>query len=273
MVTSPSSVRLDDRGAPSALGAKYRLCARLGRGGQAEVFLALSSGPSGFHKLVALKCLPAEAFEQPELVAMFLDEARLAARLNHPNVVHTYEAGVGDDACFIAMEFLEGQSLGRARACSGAAAFGCATWARVAADALAGLHYAHELCDYDGSPLGLVHRDVSPHNIFVTYDGQIKLVDFGVAKAALHRVRTETGAIKGKAGYMAPEQVLGLVDRRADVYSLGVVLWELLAGRKLYTGGLYAVLHRVLYEPVPRVSSVVPDVDPALDAIVARAVG
>jgi Protein kinase domain len=272
MVTSPNSVRPGDRGAPSALGAKYRRCARLGRGGQAEVFLALSSGPFGFQKLVALKCLPAEAFEQPELVAMFLDEARLAARLSHLNVVQTYEAGVGEDACFLAMEFLDGQPLGRARACRGAAALGSATWARVAADALAGLHYAHELCDYDGSPLDLVHRDVSPHNIFVTYDGQVKVLDFGVAKAALHRVRTETGAIKGKAGYMAPEQMSGPVDRRADIYSLGVVLWEMLTGRKLYAGGLYAVLHRVLHEPVPRVSSVVPDIDPELDAIVARAV-
>ncbi|MCU0688065.1 MAG: serine/threonine protein kinase, partial [Polyangiaceae bacterium] len=272
MVTSPNSVRPGDRGASSALGAKYRRCARLGRGGQAEVFLALSSGPFGFQKLVALKCLPAEAFEQPELVAMLLDEARLAARLSHPNVVQTYEAGVSEDACFLAMEFLEGQSLGRARACRGAAALGGATWARVAADALAGLHYAHELCDYDGSPLGLVHRDVSPQNIFVTYDGQVKVLDFGVAKAALHRVRTETGAIKGKAGYMAPEQMIGPVDRRADIYSLGVVLWEMLTGRKLYAGGLYAVLHRVLHEPVPRVSSVVPDIDPELDAIVARAV-
>ncbi len=181
MVPSTISGRPGGLGAPPGAGAKYRLCARLGRGGQAEVFLALASGPRGFRKLVALKRLHAAAAEQPELVAMLLDEARLAARLNHPNVVHTYEVDADGDACFIAMEFLEGQSLGRARARDGARAFGPATWAKVAADALAGLHYAHELCDFDGQRLNVVHRDVSPHNIFVTYEG------VGQARRLRHR--------------------------------------------------------------------------------------
>ncbi|MCU0682628.1 MAG: protein kinase [Polyangiaceae bacterium] len=254
-----------------AAGDKYRLCSRLGGGGQAEVYLALASGPLGFSKLVVLKKLRPEMLEQPELVSMFMDEARLAARLNHPNIVHTYEVGAGDDY-FIAMEYLEGQSLSRLRNSPEAPSLSPATWARVAADALGGLHYAHELCDFDGSPLGIVHRDVSPQNIFVTYDGVIKLVDFGVAKAALNSVRTATGAIKGKASYMAPEQVMGLADRRSDVFSMGVVLWEAFAGRKLFTGEVVSILHRVLNEPIPLVSSLVPAIDPRLDAIVARAV-
>jgi serine/threonine protein kinase len=250
---------------------KYRLCARLGGGGQADVFLALASGPIGFNKLVVIKRLRPEMLEQPAMVAMFLDEARLAARLSHPNVVQTYEVAEGE-AYLIAMEYLEGQPLSRLRQAPAAAAPGPGAWVRIVADALAGLHYAHELCDYDGTPLGIVHRDVSPQNIFVTYEGQAKLVDFGVAKAALNCVRTEVGAIKGKASYMAPEQVHGRADRRSDVFSMGVVLWEALAGRKLFTGEMIRVLHKVLYEPVPRLSSVLPGVDPRLDAIVARAV-
>jgi serine/threonine protein kinase len=203
-------------------GERYRLCGRLGGGGQADVFLALTSGPLGFSKLVVIKRLRSEMLQQPELVAMFLDEARLAARLNHPNVVQTYEVAEGDPH-FIAMEYLEGQPLSKMRQSLAAPSLGAGAWLRIVADALAGLHYAHELCDFDGSPLGVVHRDVSPHNIFVTYDGQVKLVDFGVAKATLNSVRTEAGAIKGKASYMAPEQVLGRADRRSDVFAMGAV--------------------------------------------------
>ncbi len=216
-----------------------------------------------------IKRLRREMLEQPELVSMFMDEARLAARLNHPNIVRTYEVGADVDH-FIAMEFLEGQPLNRLRHGRGEP-LGPAAWARIIADALAGLHHAHELRDFGGQPLDVVHRDVSPHNIFVTYEGVVKLVDFGIAKAALNSVRTQAGAIKGKASYMAPEQVLGDADRRSDVFSMGIVLWEALAGRKLYTGEMVAVLHRVLHEPVPRLSSARPDVDPRLDAIVARA--
>jgi serine/threonine protein kinase len=252
------------------LGGKYRICSRLGGGGQAEVFLALASDLLGSSEPVVLKKLRPETRGQPELLAMFLDEARLAARLNHPNIVHTYEVGAADDY-FIAMEFLEGQPLNLVRARSQVAALGPAAWARIVADALAGLHYVHELTDFDGTPLGVVHRDVSPHNIFVTYDGQVKLVDFGVAKAALNRMKTQVGAIKGKASYMSPEQVAGRADRRSDVFAMGIVLWEALAGRKLFTGDLVGILHQVLNDPVPRLSSVLPEVDPRLEAIVARA--
>ncbi|HEU4412911.1 MAG TPA: serine/threonine-protein kinase [Polyangiaceae bacterium] len=267
---------LDDSPPPSAglpaLGDRYRLCSRLAGGGQADIFLALAPSPRGINRLVVIKRLRPEMLDQPELVAMFLDEARLAARLNHPNVVQTYEVG-GGEAYFIAMEFLEGQSFGKIRQSPAAASLGDAARVRIVADALAGLHYAHELCDFDGTPLDVVHRDVSPHNIFITYDGQIKLVDFGVAKGALNSVRTDTGVIKGKASYMAPEQVRGRADRRADIFAMGIVLWEALAGRKVFTGdNMVRVLHKVLHEPVPPLASVVPEIDPRLDAIVARAV-
>ena len=142
---------------------------------------------------------------------------------------------------------------------------------RIAAEALAGLHYAHELCDYDGTALGIVHRDVTPHNIFVTYDGTVD-GDFGIAKAAFNTTHTETGVFKGKVHYMAPEQALGAnINRRADIFLLGVTLWELLAGRRLRQGDTVSTLIRLTSEPVPRLSTVVSDIAPALDDILAKA--
>ncbi len=251
---------------------KYRLFARLGGGGQAEVFLALVEGPASFTKLVVVKKLRPEMVAHPELVAMFIDEARLAARLNHPNIVHTYEVGASNDSYFIAMEYLDGQPLNRLKPRPNLPPLGPSAWARVMADVLAGLHYAHELRDYNEAPLGIVHRDVSPHNIFITYEGVAKLVDFGVAKAALNNARTETGVLKGKASYMAPEQMQGRADRRSDIFSAGIVLWEAIAGRKLFTGDVVSILQKVLHEEIPRVTTVVPDCPPQLAAIVARAV-
>src|SRR5579864_5693563 len=154
---------------------KYHLFASLGRGGMADVFLAVARGPMGFNKLVVVKRLRTQ---EATLVSMFLDEARLSARLNHPNIVHTYEVGECGGDYFIAMEYLEGQSLNEIlkQAIRTQANFGVNLAVRVIADALAGLHYAHELMDYDGTSLRIVHRDISPHNVFVTYDGQVKLV-------------------------------------------------------------------------------------------------
>ena len=259
---------------PTAFG-KYHLFAVLGRGGMADVYLAVSRGPMGFNKLVVVKRLRDSLAEEPSFLNMFLDEARLAARLNHPNVVHTYEVGEHDGHYFIAMEYLDGQSvqtLLRAVAKKGSK-LSAPMCARIVADALAGLHHAHELKDYDGTPLNIIHRDVSPHNVFVTYEGQVKLVDFGIAKAALSRTQTEVGVLKGKVAYMAPEQAMGVpLDRRADLFAMGIVLWELLTGQRLMAGETAAVtLHRLLNKPVPRVSEVLPSVDPRLDAIVARA--
>jgi tRNA A-37 threonylcarbamoyl transferase component Bud32 len=257
-------------GARRALG-KYDLCARLGSGGQAEVYLALMRGRGGFHKLVVLKRLRAVG-DDPVRVGRFLDEARLAARLNHPNIVDTYEVGEDGGEHYIAMEYLEGQPTNRLAYNPGARQrFTPAMWARVASEALRGLGYAHNLTDYNGTPLGIVHRDISPDNLFLTYDGEVKIVDFGIAKALLNSERTETGILKGKVCYMAPEQVRGVADHRADLFALGVVLWGFLTGRRLFEGERGPVLYRLMMEPIPELATVFPDIDPMLAAIVDRA--
>ncbi len=208
----------------------YRLVASLGSGGMAHVHLAVSARAGGFQKLLVLKSLREEYAEDPEFRRMFLDEARIAARLNHPNVVHTYEVGEHDGKIFIAMEYLEGQAFSSVLTRIGRDEMPLGVGLRVLADALAGLHYAHDLADFDGQPFGLVHRDVSPQNVFVTYMGHAKLLDFGIAKGTMTAGQTRSGVIKGKVGYMAPEQVMGdPLDRRADVFAVGVMLWELLA--------------------------------------------
>ncbi|WP_437715292.1 serine/threonine-protein kinase [Sorangium sp. So ce448] len=264
--------------ASNSLLGRYRLIAKLGRGGMADVFLAVSRGPGSFNKLVVVKCLRVGMADDPRYVLMFLDEAKLSARLNHPNVVQTYEIGGESGGYFIVMEYLEGQPLkdvvrAVVSGCPGAASFTRGAWVRTIVEALRGLHYAHELADFDGGLLGVVHRDVSPHNIFITYDGAVKIVDFGVAKAALNDAHTESGTFKGKMAYAAPEQAMASadVDRRADIFAIGIVLWELLAMRRLFDGDHVAVMHQLLTRDIPRLSTVVPDIDPALDEIVARA--
>ena len=260
---------------PVAFG-KYQLFATLGRGGMSDVYLAVARGPMGFNKLVVIKRLRTGLAEEASFLQMFLDEARLAARLNHPNVVHTYEVGEEDGSYFIAMEYLEGQPLNAIvrEVAKSDAPFDAAVAARVVADALAGLAYAHQLEDYDGTPLRIIHRDISPHNVFVTYDGQVKLVDFGIAKAILSQSSTEVGVLKGKVAYMAPEQATaaGDIDQRADLFAMGIVLWELLARRKLFhEPTAAATLHRLLNGSIPKLSVSMPAVDPVLAAIADKA--
>ena len=252
---------------------RYRLIAELGCGGMAEVFLAVAQGPAGFNKLTVIKQIRSQLAGDPEFLAMFLDEARLAARLNHPNVVQTNEVGHDDSRYFIAMEYLEGQPLNRVLHRVKRDNFPLAMHLRVIADTLAGLHYAHDLTDYDGTPLEVVHRDVTPHNVFVTYDGQVKVVDFGIAKAMNSSAETRTGVLKGKIAYMAPEQARGeRVDRRADIFSVGVMLWEAAVGRRLWKGMPdLAILGRLVAGDLPRPSAVRPDVLPELEAIILRA--
>jgi eukaryotic-like serine/threonine-protein kinase len=252
---------------------KYRLIAELGRGGMADVYLAVVQGHLGFNKLVVVKQTRRELTDDADIMTMFLDEARLAARLNHPNVVQTYEIGHEQGRTFIAMEYLDGQPLHRVRGRVAPSVFPVAMQLRILCEALAGLHYAHELTDFDGSPLAIVHRDATPHNVFVTYDGVVKLVDFGVAKAAGASAQTQVGVIKGKVPYMAPEQARAEpLDRRADVFAAGVMLWESIAGRRMWKGvDDAAAIARLARGDLPLLRDVAPNVDPLLEYICARA--
>ncbi|APR74772.1 serine/threonine protein kinase [Minicystis rosea] len=251
---------------------KYRLIAEIGKGGMADVFLAVVQGPAGFNKLVVIKKTRSELTHDPEFIAMFLDEARLAARLNHPNVVQTHEVGQEGDRYFIAMEYLDGQPLNRIRA-RASQGFTIPMQVRVLSDVLAGLQHAHDLTDFDGTPLGVVHRDATPQNVFVTYDGLIKVVDFGIAKAVDSSSQTRTGVVKGKVAYMAPEQAKGdAVDRRTDVFAVGVMLWEAIAGRRMWKGVAdIVVLNHLATGRIPSIKEVVPDVDDGLAEICAKA--
>jgi len=252
---------------------KYQLIDELGSGGMAVVYLAVSRGPSGFTKLVVLKMLrdpeltgDSEAESEAERAAwinMFLNEARLAARLNHPNVVQTLEAGEEQGRHLIVMEYLDGRSLQNIldRERELGVRLPLAARVRIVADALAGLHHAHELTDFDGSPLGVVHRDVSPHNIFVTFDGPVKVLDFGIAKLSMANQLTETGVLKGKIRYMSPEQAMGeRIDRSTDVFAMGIVLWELLSERSLWQNQSDMQILQILLndDPLPSVHSVNP---------------
>jgi formylglycine-generating enzyme required for sulfatase activity len=256
---------------------RYRPILELGRGGMAEVFLAVAQGHAGFNKLVVLKKARADLLSDFDFVSMLLNEARLAARLGHPNIVQTYEVGEDEDGgCFIAMEYLEGQPLNRVRQRKvGAERLPFALHLRILTEVLAGLHYAHELTDFDGTPLGVVHRDVTPHNIFITYQGHVKLVDFGIAKAAGASVETRHGVIKGKVAYMPPEQATaGPVDRRTDIFAVGVMLWEAVTGTRMWKGVTeIVVLSELSKGHIPRLRDVkTSGVEPELERIVERAI-
>src|ERR1044071_1780305 len=223
----------------SASFGRYRFLAEIGFGGMSEIYLTVTQGGlAGFQKLVALKLLRRDLAEDDEFRRMFLDEARLGARLNHPNVVQTYDVGEEHGRYYIAMEYLEGQSFERIRrARNSARLFPLELQIRMLSQILCGLHYAHGLADYDDTPISVVHRDVTPSNVLITYDGQVKLIDCGIAKVLDWVHDTEVGVRKGKARYMAPEQASGApIDRRADLYSVGVMLWETLAGQHIWSG-------------------------------------
>jgi eukaryotic-like serine/threonine-protein kinase len=219
--------------APIVKLGRYRLLLELGQGGMARVFVAVSSGLAGFNKLVVLKVMRDELHENQNSLDMFLAEARLAARMNHPNIVQTLEVGADNGRYFICMEYLEGQTLGRLMKKTLDSPLPLAARLELICQVLEALIYMHAFTDPDGTPLSLVHRDISPNNIFVTFDGSAKVLDFGVAKATGVSHATEAGMFKGKLGYAAPEQILGNSDQRSDVFAVGVLLWELLAYRRL----------------------------------------
>ncbi|MGE0791238.1 MAG: serine/threonine-protein kinase [Sandaracinaceae bacterium] len=243
-------------GEPPRIG-RYELLRRIGRGGMASVYLARIEGEAGFSRIYALKVMHPELASDPALVTMMLDEARLAARLTHPNTVSTLDVGVHEGAYFIAMEYVDGIALDRLlRRKPGYRPHQLLV--PIAIDALRGLGAAHMLEGSDGEPLMLVHRDVTPGNILVGVDGVSRIADFGIAKARARATKTNPGIVKGKAGYVAPEVALGRpTDARADVFSMGVLLWNALTGETLYdVDNLGTSIHELMTKTVPPPSTV-----------------
>jgi serine/threonine protein kinase len=259
---------------PSIFG-KYLLLERLNVGGMAEVFIAKAFGVEGFERLLAIKRILPTMAEDNEFVSMFIDEARISVQLAHANIVHIHELGKYQDAYFIAMEYVAGKDLRS-----------IIEWQRkqgkpmpatqavfIASKICEGLDYAHRKKDARGNELGIIHRDVSPQNMLVSYEGQVKIIDFGIAKAAIRSQKTQAGILKGKFGYMSPEQVRGLpIDRRSDVFSAGVLLFELLTGEKLFVGESdFSTLEKVRNAVVPQPSSINPSIPPELEKVLLKA--
>ncbi|WP_394821752.1 serine/threonine protein kinase [Pendulispora albinea] len=224
---------MSESAASEQMIGKYRLIADLEHGGMGNVYIAIAEGPSSFSKVVVLKELKPEFSRDHDFVAMFYEEARVALRLHHPNIIHTYEVGREGDHHFIAMEYLSGQALSRILQLR-YLGFSLNMYLRVLCEVLRALEYAHSLTDLDGTPMALIHRDVNPDNVFVTYDGQIKLLDFGIAKARNSRLKTRVGVLKGKPRYMAPEQVTGEMTVRTDFFAVGVMIWEAVTGHSMW---------------------------------------
>jgi len=269
-------------GIPAGAGAllgkrlgKYEILALLALGGTAEIYLARIGGAAGFEKYVVVKCLHDHLADDTEFVKMFLDEARLAAYLDHSNIVQTMELGEHEGRYYMVMEFLAGVSLAMVVRRTAERASGgkipVPLELNIVAQACAGLHYAHER-NANGKPLNIVHRDISPQNLVISFEGVVKVVDFGIAKAEMRETRTRSGTIKGKFAYMSPEQcVANNVDRRTDVFAAGVILHELLVGRRLFKKpSPYETYQAVIECSVPPPSTLA-DVDPELDPIALRA--
>src|SRR5512142_736151 len=266
MSESPTSI-------PNKL-ADFEVLRRLGVGGMAEVFLAKKRGAEGTYKLLVLKRILPQFGSSRRFRTMFAEEAQLATRLNHPNIVQVYEfQDYGEEGQLLSMEYVEGPDLRRVMRATRAKhkRVGACVSAYIIGEVAKGLHYAHERKDERGNPMAIVHRDVSPQNILVSFDGGVKIADFGIASANLFR--EEPGVLKGKTGYMSPEQARGEhVDRRTDIYSLGVVFHELLTGRHLHGAAEgQELLEAVRSGQVEPPSMYVRDVPPQLDAIVMRA--
>ncbi|KYF72343.1 hypothetical protein BE17_37325 [Sorangium cellulosum] len=254
---------------------RYRVIKRLASGGMAEVFVAESAGIEGFKKQVAIKRVLPQLSKKEQFIAMFLDEARLSAHLSHSNVVSVFDIGVGDGTYFIVMEYVDGADLrallehqkkvGRPMSVE-VAAF-------MAAKMCQGLAYAHDLATADGKPLQIVHRDITPANVLITRYGEVKIVDFGLAKASSQLAESDAGIIKGKFGYLAPETVLEQgVDQRVDIFALGIILWEMLAGRRLFLGDSDYITVRLVRDAViPSLQQLNSEVPRELEQIIRRA--
>ncbi len=259
---------------PSKIG-RYHIIGRIASGGMAEILLAKVLGPGGFERPVVIKRVLPHLVNKSEFRDMFLDEARIVASIHHSNVVQVHELGREDDELYLVMEYLAGESVRSVwkRGATRNIALDLGLCAHIVAEACAGLHAAHEFTAPDGKPLHVVHRDVCPNNLFVTYDGSVKVVDFGIAQADDRYTMTQAGQVKGKAPYMAPEQCLRRpIDCRTDIFALGVVLYELTTGHRLFGGALESRIMACLRrEEVQPPSRVVPKYPADLERICMRA--
>jgi serine/threonine protein kinase len=252
---------------------RFTIVSHLASGGMAELFIARQQAVGGFEKQLVLKMLQERYATNPRVLQMFLDEARLAAKLNHQNIVHVYDVDRFDGIHYIAMEYIHGETVTdivrRSIASGGFLPMEHAV--QIVADVAAGLAYAHERRDADGRVTRIVHRDVSPSNVLVTYEGITKIVDFGIARVQ-DQIREESGMRPGKMSYMSPEQVRGEIsDHRADIYSLGIILYEITVGRRLWRGAPEVVMHRILEEQVPPPTYIRRGYPPALELIIMKA--
>ena len=252
---------------------KYQLLDRIAVGGMAELFRAKLTGAQGFEKLIAIKKILPNLSTEENLVTSFIDEAKLAALLHHENIIQIYDFGSMDDQYFIAMEYLFGKDL---RTITRTArkkdlALGMENILYIMSSICAGLDYSHNLKDLQGKPLNIIHRDINPQNILITYEGQIKIIDFGIAKAASHNNQTRENLIKGKLAYMSPEQANGQqIDHRSDIFSTGIILYELLAARRMFTGETMHVLSLVREAQYDPPEEVIPDLPTQLNSILGR---
>ena len=253
---------------------KYQLLQKIAVGGMAELFRAKVTRDHGFEKLVAIKKILPHLTDEGNLVKAFIDEAKLAALLQHENIVQIYDFGSIDGEYFITMEYLSGKDLRKLiyKARETAIPLGLENTLYIISRICAGLDYSHNLKDLRGKPLNIIHRDINPQNIFITYEGQVKIIDFGIAKAASHNSTTHEGLIKGKLAYMSTEQATGkTIDHRSDIFSTGIIFYELLAGRRMFEGEtmqIYSQVRDARYEPLDKI---LPDLPATLHGVVERA--
>jgi serine/threonine-protein kinase len=253
---------------------RYRVVEKLESGGMAEVFRAESEGLQGFRKQVAIKRVLPHLSSKKKFISMFLDEARLSAQLSHSNCVQVFDIGVGDNAFFIVMEFVDGANLKAIveHLKKSGRDFPVEAAVHISLELCKGLAYAHELTDNSGMALNIVHRDMSPPNVLITKHGEVKIVDFGLAKANSQLEKSEPGIIKGKFSYLSPEAAMGQeVDARTDVFAVGIILWELLAGQRLFLGDTdFQTVKKVQAAAVPSISSINRKVPQELERILAK---
>jgi serine/threonine protein kinase len=254
---------------------RYKPLERIAAGGMAEVFRAESAGLEGFKKIVAIKRVLPHLSEKKQFIGMFLDEARVSAKLNHSNCVQVFDIGNNDNTYFIVMEFVDGSDL--KAVIEHRRQFGQPIPVQesvlICVRICEGLSYAHELVDSNGKPLNIIHRDMSPPNVLITRFGEVKIADFGLAKATSQLEQSEPGIIKGKFGYLSPEAAKGMpIDQRTDIFAIGIMLWEMLAGRRLFLGETdLATVRQVQNAEIPPLRQFNPHVTPELEAVLLKA--